>query len=222
MFELFLVHYILCTLPPQYSPFKISYNTQEDKWSINELLTMCVQEERWLLLEQGEKVLFTILGNQRKNKPKNKGNGKVQPKADIKKNSMCFFCKKKGNIKKNCMNHRVWLEKKGISFSFVRYESNFINVNHNARWIDSKSSFHVSNILQGMRNLRKPVGHEQYIHSGGRSSSHVEAIDTYSLSSGFILQLENTFYVPRFFRNLISISTLVPFGISCSFSDLIF
>ena len=45
MFESLFVRYILCTLPPQYSPFKISYNTHKDKWSINELLTMCVQEE---------------------------------------------------------------------------------------------------------------------------------------------------------------------------------
>ncbi|PNX55051.1 pleiotropic drug resistance protein 1-like [Trifolium pratense] len=45
MFDSFLVHYILCTLPHQYGPFKISYNTHKDKWSINELLTMCVQEE---------------------------------------------------------------------------------------------------------------------------------------------------------------------------------
>ena len=150
MSELFLVHYIFYTLPLQYSPFKISYNTQKDKWSINELLTVCVQEERWLLLEQGEKVLFTILGNQMKNKPKNKGKGKVQPKVDIKKKSACFFCKKKGDMKKNCMNHKVWLEKKGNSFSFICYKSNFINVNHNAWWIDSNSTFHVSNTLQGM------------------------------------------------------------------------
>ena len=27
---------------PQYSPFKISYNTHKDKWSINELLATCV------------------------------------------------------------------------------------------------------------------------------------------------------------------------------------
>ena len=45
---------------------------------------MCVQEEERLLIEQGEKVLFTIPGNQRKIKPKNKGKGQVQPKADIK------------------------------------------------------------------------------------------------------------------------------------------
>ncbi|RVW91499.1 Retrovirus-related Pol polyprotein from transposon TNT 1-94 [Vitis vinifera] len=45
MSKSFLVHFILNTLPPQYEPFKISYNTHKDKWSINELMTMCVQEE---------------------------------------------------------------------------------------------------------------------------------------------------------------------------------
>ena len=49
----------------------------------------------------------------------------------------------------------------------------------------------------------------------------MEAIGTYSLklSSGFTLQLEKTFYVPSFSRNLISISALVPFGISYNFLD---
>ena len=106
MSESFIVHCILCTLPPQYSPFKISYNTHKDKWSINKLLTMCVQEEERLLMEQGEKVLFTIPSDQRKNKPKNKGKGKVQPKADIKE-STCFFYKKKEHMKKDCMKHKV-------------------------------------------------------------------------------------------------------------------
>jgi hypothetical protein len=44
--ESFLVHYILNTLSHQYGPFKISYNTHKDKWSIIELMTMCVQEEK--------------------------------------------------------------------------------------------------------------------------------------------------------------------------------
>ena len=42
MSESFL-HFILNTLPPQYGPFKISYNTHKDKWSINELMTTSVQ-----------------------------------------------------------------------------------------------------------------------------------------------------------------------------------
>ena len=42
MSESFLVHFILNTLPHQYGPFKISYNTHKDKWSINELMIMCI------------------------------------------------------------------------------------------------------------------------------------------------------------------------------------
>ena len=34
MSESFLVHYILCTLPPQYSPSKISYNSHKEKGKI--------------------------------------------------------------------------------------------------------------------------------------------------------------------------------------------
>ncbi|KAK2444049.1 hypothetical protein QL285_015104 [Trifolium repens] len=51
MSESFLVHYILNSLPAEYGPFKISYNTHKDKWSINELMTMCVQEEERLVME---------------------------------------------------------------------------------------------------------------------------------------------------------------------------
>ena len=96
-----------------------------------------------------------------------------------------------------------------------------VNVNHNTWWIDSGFTIHVSNTLQGMQNLRKPVGSEQCIYSGSKMSSRVEAIGTCSLvlSSGFILELEKTFYVPSFSRNLISISRLVPLGFSFSFSD---
>ena len=49
----------------------------------------------------------------------------------------------------------------------------------------------------------------------------MEAIDTCSLelSSDFILQLEKTFYVHSFSRNLFSVSALVCFGISCNFSN---
>ena len=58
MSKSFLVHFILNTLPPQYGPFKISYNIHKDKWYINELMTMCVQEEERLMMEQGESVML--------------------------------------------------------------------------------------------------------------------------------------------------------------------
>ena len=68
MFESFLVHFILNTLPSQYGPFKISYNTHKDKWFINELMTMCVQEERRLLMEQGESVMLVTQRKEKKGK----------------------------------------------------------------------------------------------------------------------------------------------------------
>ena len=37
MSKSFLVQYIICTLPPQYIPFKISYNTHKEGWSISKL-----------------------------------------------------------------------------------------------------------------------------------------------------------------------------------------
>ena len=49
----YLMYFILHSLPHRYGPFKISYNTHKDKLSINELLTMCVQEEERLLPDKG-------------------------------------------------------------------------------------------------------------------------------------------------------------------------
>nr|KYP35822.1 Retrovirus-related Pol polyprotein from transposon TNT 1-94 [Cajanus cajan] len=219
MSDSFLVHYILCTLPHHYAPFKISYNTHKDKWSINELLTMCVQEEERLMMEEGEQVLLT--GSFKKKKNQDNKKGKIPAQPIIKKESKCFFCKKKGHMKKDCLKFKNWLEKKGNLFAFVCYESNMTSTNHNTWWIDSGSTIHVSNTLQGMQNLRKPMGSEQCIYSGSKMSSHVEAVGTCNLvlSSGFILNLEKTFYVPSFSKNLISISQLAPLGFSFKFMD---
>ena len=71
MSESFLVHFILNTLPHEYGPFKISYNTHKDKWSINELMTMSVQEEERLVMEMGESALLTTAyGKNKKTKSK--------------------------------------------------------------------------------------------------------------------------------------------------------
>ena len=171
-------------------------------------------------MEFGESVMLATTYQKGKSQYKHKGKGIIPPQADIKKESKCFFCKKKGHMKKDCIRFQKWLENKGNPTSFVCYESNMVNVNINTWWIDSGSTIHVANSLQGMQNLRKPVGSEQYILSGNKMGSHVEAVGTCSLilSSGFILKLEKTFYVPSFSRNLISISTPVPFGYSFHFS----
>ncbi|KAL3506905.1 hypothetical protein ACH5RR_032287 [Cinchona calisaya] len=87
MSDSFLVHYILNSLPQQYGPFKISYNTHKDKWSINELMTMCVQEEGRLLMETGESVHLATQGKNKYNQAKKKRKEKMSPQGDIKKES---------------------------------------------------------------------------------------------------------------------------------------
>ena len=137
MLESFLVHFILNTLPRQYGPFKISYNTHKDKWSINELMTMCVQEDERLEMEMGESaMLATNFGKNKRNdtshtytsKSNQKGKCRIPPQVDIKKENKCFFCKRKGHVKKDCPKFKKWLEKKGNLSSFVCYESNVVNV----------------------------------------------------------------------------------------------
>ena len=114
MMVTFLVHFIMNTLLQQCGPFKISYNTHKDKWSINELMIMCVQEEERLVMELRESVILaTVREKNKAGKPdksqattfraNHKGKVKVLPHSDIKKANKCFFCKKKGYEKKDCV-----------------------------------------------------------------------------------------------------------------------
>ncbi|CAL8154162.1 unnamed protein product [Prunus armeniaca] len=41
----FLVHLALNSLPSSYGQLKVIYNAQKDKWDLNELITICVQEK---------------------------------------------------------------------------------------------------------------------------------------------------------------------------------
>ena len=112
-------------------------------------------------MEEGEKVnLTTSTSGKDRKKSVGINKGRIPTQPTIKKESKCFFYKKKGHMKKDCPKFKSWFEKKGTPFAFVFYESNMINVNHNTWWIDSSSTIHVSNTLQGMESLRKPVGSE--------------------------------------------------------------
>ncbi|XP_075499186.1 uncharacterized protein LOC142537891 [Primulina tabacum] len=43
-----LVHLVLISLHPQFNQFNVSYNCQKETWSLNELISHCVQEEKKL------------------------------------------------------------------------------------------------------------------------------------------------------------------------------
>ena len=127
-------------------------------------------------------------------------------------------------MKKDCTKFKKWLENKGNSISCVCYESNMVDVNHNTWWTYSASIIHLSNTLQGMRNLRNLVGSEHNVLSSNKVGSYMESIGTCSLvlDNGYVLDLKWSFYIPIFSRNLISTSRLIPLGYSFKFSDCTF
>ena len=82
---------------------------------------MCVQEEGRLMMEQGESAMLVTQkkGTKGKSQDSQKGKQQIPPKSDIKKDEKCFFCIKKGHVKKKCLKFQKWLEKKGNPTSFV-------------------------------------------------------------------------------------------------------
>ncbi|RVW24315.1 Retrovirus-related Pol polyprotein from transposon TNT 1-94 [Vitis vinifera] len=68
-----LVHLVLISLPAQFNQFKVSYNCQKDKWTLNELISFCVQEEERLKQDKTKSAHLASTSKD-KGKQKNKDN----------------------------------------------------------------------------------------------------------------------------------------------------
>ncbi|RWR95043.1 Retrovirus-related Pol polyprotein from transposon TNT 1-94 [Cinnamomum micranthum f. kanehirae] len=154
--EAFLVQFILNSLPPQYGPFQIHYNTITDKWTVNELANKLVQEEA-RLNQQGIKLAHLVQGAGHKaGKKYNSGQKRAPPRSNEagqhpkkkKKENVCKFCKKPGHFQADCIKRKEWFEKKGNPMGFVSYfESNLTHASSNTWWIDTGANVHVSNTM---------------------------------------------------------------------------
>ncbi|RVX03502.1 Retrovirus-related Pol polyprotein from transposon TNT 1-94 [Vitis vinifera] len=159
------------------SPFKISYNTQKEKWTLNELIAQCVQKEERLKQEKIESAHLAStsqgFGTSKKRKRDNKGkqitvsgtsNEKVRRKQD--KKITCFFCKKAGHMKKTCTKYAACREKKGTLLNFVCSEINLAVVPTDTWWIDTGATTHISVTMQGCLRSRMPTDGERFIYVG--------------------------------------------------------
>ncbi|KAK3002003.1 hypothetical protein RJ639_020929 [Escallonia herrerae] len=235
--EGFLVHFIMTSLPAQFGPFKINYNTQKEKWKMSELISMCVQEEERLKSEQPDSAHVAITGPSKgKGKGKKFGKGNVQgnksasvTKTDKASSSgtkdssgpRCHFCKDKGHMRKECHKFREWLKKKGnLSICFC-YESYTIDAPLNTWWVDTGATVHITNSLQGFLSVKKLNKGDRNVLVGNGEKAQVEAVGTLHLvlESGFNLDLVDTVYVPSMTRNLISVSRLDAYGYSFKFEN---
>ena len=69
MDESFLVQFVLNSLPSQFAPFKIHYNTNRDQWNLNELTSKSIQEEV-RLRQEGHNIALAVAHGVTKKKGK--------------------------------------------------------------------------------------------------------------------------------------------------------
>ena len=203
----------------------MSYNCQQETWSLNELISHCVQEEERLKQENIESAHLTSTSKDKGNKRKKDKEAAEVPyqKKQHKEKSVdgCFFCGAMGHKKKQCTNYHAWRAKKCTLLNLVCSEVNLTSVPKHTWWIDYSATTHISVSMQGCLSCRKSNDGERYIFVGDGKKVEVEAIGTFRLflKSGTYLDLNETYVVPSFRRNLVSISILDKFGYTCSFGN---
>ena len=89
-------------------------------------------------------------------------------------------------------------------------ESNLSEAPSSSWWLDSGATNHVVFTIQGFINRRKPNQDESRLTIGNNEKADVVFVRDVILilDSGFRLMLKDTFYVPSFRRNLVSVSCL--------------
>ena len=219
-----LVYLVLRSLPEQYEQFKVSYNCIKEKWTLNELISHCVQEEDRLKRMRTESAHLATVSKDKKKRKNTKAVAVSEPQKKqqkVENPNACYFCGAEGHVKKHCTNYHAWRAKKGMLLALVCSEVNLTSVPAHTWWLDSGATTHISVSMQGCLSCRKPSDGERYIYVGDGKPVEVEAIGTFRLllRTGFYLDLIETFVVPSFRRNLISISALDKFGYSCSFGN---
>ena len=221
-----IVHQALNTLPPDFGIIKTNYNSQDETWSINDLIERVVAEKEKLKKEKGHMALYVSSSHKRKNKKSrnctHKGTHDTTSQSDNmgpKKTSFkrdgdrCFFCKKKGHIKKDCAKFKAWLSKRepiGNDSLALVCESNLSEAPSSSWWLDSSATNHVAFTIQGFINRRKPNQDESRLTVENNEKADVVFVGDVILilDFGFRLMPKDTFYVPSFRRNLVSVSCL--------------
>jgi len=165
-----LIHLVLISLPAQFNQFKVSYNCQKDKWSLNELISYCVQEEERQKQDKTKSAHFASTSKAKDKRKRSKDPKKEAAKGPEQKKqsqeSKCFFCNKTGHVNKKCDKYHAWRAKKGMFLTLVCSEVNLASVPSNTWWLDSGATINISVSMKGCMNYQKPTDSERWIYVG--------------------------------------------------------
>ena len=185
-----LIQFIINSLPSEYGPFQMNYNTMKDKWNVHELHGMLIQEEVRLKNQWTHSINFVSHQGVGK-KGKKHANGKQrhhnfnesssQVHKKEHKSDKSRFCGKSRHFQKDLI-FKAWIEKKGRPSAFTYVESNLTKVPYNTWWIDSGCTVHVSNTMQGFLTTQIINKNERYVYMGNiRVKAPFKAVETYRL-----------------------------------------
>ncbi|KAL6296569.1 hypothetical protein ACE6H2_004711 [Prunus campanulata] len=120
-----MVHFALNSLPKEFKSLIDTYIAQKENWTLNDLITISVQQELNIIKERGAKMVNLVQSKQNlefKNKGTTAGREKEKEHSSSKASKpvglKCFFYKKNGHMKKECMKYKNWLDKqkaKGVN-----------------------------------------------------------------------------------------------------------
>ena len=230
--------FILASLPPSYGNFISNYHLHGAEKSLNELCGMLKTAEADIKKSAANGQVLAV-----HNKPnfkrkkgnawkKNKGKAKDEnqkpnpsaPKAGPSADAECFHCHEKGHWKRNCKVYLASLKKdgggKGTSAdnTLVVYVTDiFLADSYVNSWVfDTGSVAHICNTMQGMTRSRSVEKGEVDFRVGNNARVAALSVGTMQLHlpSGFILELNNCYFVPTLSRNIVSPSCLMKDGYS--------
>ncbi|XP_051139235.1 uncharacterized protein LOC127257015 [Andrographis paniculata] len=184
-----LVLLILLSLPTKYDQFKVSYNCQNEKWILNELISHYVKEEERMKRNKTEEVHVVSTskdagGKKRKYKAVKVETAKAHvpaPAPRARPEKTCFFCKKPEHKKKNCTKFHDWRVKKGTFLVLVCSEVNLASIPRNTWWLDFGSTTNISVSMQGCLSYPNSTDAERRIYFGNGDSVEVEAVGIFKL-----------------------------------------
>lgn len=227
----FLIHLIFASLLKEFDTFVVNYNIQPEKWDLEKLVAMCVQEEERIKVSHGGTINY-VKDNKKKGFHSNFSSSKAQGKAPmphqpqlgnfVVEKDQCLHCKKIGHYKKDYPDYlKMIMAKKGENIITFVNESLYVSYSKSTWWIDSGATIHVKNSLQGFRSTRATQRSERRIKVANGVQADVEAVGDLSLelADDFTLLLRDVLYVSSLQSNLISVSKLDDDGYDCHFRN---